>query len=156
MIKCVFSSRTRILLATLFYWYNEVIGKIIRFDIKNIINYVGNKVEAKFNSTQKHTRKLAVGLSTLYLDALYLYSRVEVYGRRSIHMTPHYFVRHKLTFFALLLSMHRVGRVLSFFSRVCNLRRFFVLLPRVHTSFTRGIPVVAHFPHLEQICNYLV
>ncbi len=29
------------------------------------------------------------------------------------------------------------------------------LLPRVYTRFTPGIPVVVHFPYLEQICNYL-
>ncbi len=39
---------------------------------------------------------------------------------------------------------------------VRNLRRFFVPLPRVYTSFTWGISVVAHFPYLEQICNSLV
>jgi hypothetical protein len=44
----------------------------------------------------------------------------------------------------------------SFLARVRNLRRFFVLLPRVYTSFTRGIAVVTHFPYPEQICNYLV
>jgi hypothetical protein len=37
---------------------------------------------------------------------------------------------------------------------VRNLRRFFGL-PRVYTSFSRGIPVVERFPYLEQICNYL-
>ncbi len=37
-----------------------------------------------------------------------------------------------------------------------NLSQFFVLLPRVYTSFFRGISVVARFPYLEQICNFLV
>jgi hypothetical protein len=41
-------------------------------------------------------------------------------------------------------------------TRVRNLRRFFGFLPRVYTSFTRGIAVVARFPYLEQICNLLV
>jgi hypothetical protein len=34
------------------------------------------------------------------------------------------------------------------FIRVRNLRQFFGFLPRVYTSFTRGIAVVARFPYL--------
>ncbi len=57
---------------------------------------------------------------------------------------------------ATITKQNSPGRVIFLHpARVSNLRRFFGLLPRVYMSFTRGIPVVEHFPYLEQICNYL-